>query len=94
MYEGCAEMRRSVDWIDGNESYYCPLPADRCSVSMTRHGTPAVECYKYEGKEVGFARDVWLYLFFMLVAVVLYPRGRMERRKKTQTIGRTRRACA
>ena len=40
---------------------------------MTRYGTPAVECYKYEGKEVGFARDVWLYLFFMLVAVVLYP---------------------
>ena len=40
---------------------------------MTRYGTPAVECYKYEGKEVGFARDVWLYLYFMLVAVVFVP---------------------
>lgn len=58
---------------DGDVAYYCPLPADRCSVLRQRYSRSVrVECFRHGDWVVGFARHVWYYLCFILLILGLY----------------------
>lgn len=60
--------------VDDDEAYYCPSPADHCSIWRRRFGgTYRVECFASPSWEVGIARHVWFYLCFAWLVLLMYP---------------------
>ena len=57
-----------------DDKYYCTTPSNHCSVWRSRYRHDyRVTCYEYKDWKVGFARNVWYYLCFALLMLILYP---------------------
>ena len=57
-----------------DDKYYCTTPSNHCSVWRSRYRLDyRVTCYEYKDWKIGFARNVWYYLCFALLLLILYP---------------------
>lgn len=55
-------------------TFYCPTPTDHCSVWVRSYSNEyGVRCFKLPDWKVGVARQVWYYLCFALLLLVMYP---------------------
>ncbi len=61
---------------DPDVEFYCPTPANQCSVWVTRNGDDSdygVQCFKNMSWAVTTARQLWYYIVFWFVLLALYP---------------------
>ena len=75
---GCANNYLSYNGVvDLNaDEFYCPTPANQCSVWITRDGDSydyGVRCFKNMSWAVTTARQLWYYVVFWFVLLALYP---------------------
>ncbi len=76
-YCGCANsFLFSNGVINQDVKYYCPLPANQCSVWVTQSGDDydyGVQCFDDMSWAVQTARQLWYYIVFWFVLLALYP---------------------
>lgn len=62
--------------IESDDEFYCPTPANQCSVWINRSGDDydyGVRCFKNMSWAVTTARQLWYYVVFWFVLLALYP---------------------
>lgn len=62
--------------INEDVEFYCPTPANQCSVWITRNGDDydyGVRCFKNMSWAVTTARQLWYYIVFWFALLLLYP---------------------
>ena len=77
-YQEVRQCPCASGWHDKrNDVYYCPTPTNVCSVWRRRWGDEnySVHCFENKSWTVSFARNVWYYLCFALLLLVIYPFG-------------------
>lgn len=62
--------------LDKDEEFYCPTPTNQCSVWITRTGDDydyGVRCFRDMSWAATTARQLWYYIVFWFVLLLLYP---------------------
>jgi hypothetical protein len=75
---GCAKNYLSYNGVVdlNSDEFYCPTPANQCSVWITRTGDSydyGVRCFKNMSWAVTTARQLWYYIVFWFILLALYP---------------------